>query len=161
MATVLYGEVVDKKFLDARFFNATHDSEFKVDYVMILRYLCKEHIQIVGILLLMTLTSAILGFFLGFHIHITACNMTTNEYLKWKQVQQWHKKETQKFQEALKYGNVPCKSNDRDEKSVIRHLSTSEVDVARTEPVEEVAVFGKDDTKGIFDPGPMPKHIYE
>jgi hypothetical protein len=161
MATVLYGEVVDKKFLGAKVLNAANDSEFKIDYVVILRYLCKEYAQIVCVLMLMTVVSVILGIFLGFHLYITACNMTTNEFFKWRQVKQWHEKETQKFRKALTYGKVENVSNDNDEKSGVHHISTSEIDVGCTGPVEEVAVVEKDDIKGISDPVPMPKYIYE
>lgn len=160
MTRLLYGEVVDKKFLDAKISNAVNDSQFTIDYVMILRYLRKEYAQIVCVLLLMTVVSVILGIFLGFHLYITAWNMTTNEFFKWRQVKQWHKKETKKFQKALKYGTVGSVSNGNDKKSGLRHISTSGDDVACTGPIKEVAVLEKDDKEVISDPGPMPKYIY-
>ncbi|KAL3800172.1 hypothetical protein HJC23_001093 [Cyclotella cryptica] len=137
MAAVLHGDAVDKKLLDPTFLNADNDTDLKIDYIAVLRYFCKEYPQIMCVLLLMTVVSVILGIFLCFHLYITAQNMTTNEFFKWRQVKQWHKKETQKIQLALKYGKVKSVFNGNGAKSGLRHLSNSDVDVACTGPLKK------------------------
>ena len=156
MTTVLYGEVVDKNLINATFFNSATGIEVKADYIIVFHYLCMKYFEIIGVLLLMTVMSVCLGAFLGFHLYITARNMTTNEFFKWKIVHKWHKEETRKYQRALKNGTVrkvPTQ-NGPDE-------STSDIDVGCTGPVGEVAASEADADKDTFDPGPIPKNIYK
>lgn len=156
MTNVLYGEVVDKNLLNATFFNSATGIEVKADYIIVFHYLCMKYFEITGVLLLMTVMSVCLGVFLGFHLYITARNMTTNEFFKWKAVRKWHKKETRNYQLALKKGTVlkvPIQ-NGPDQ-------YTSDINVRCTEPVGEVATSEADEDKHALDPGPIPNNIYK
>ncbi|KAL3785135.1 hypothetical protein HJC23_013294, partial [Cyclotella cryptica] len=155
MATALYGEVVDKNLLSATFFDTSSRTEVKADYIIVFHYMCMRYFEIMGVLLLMTVMSVCLGMFLGFHLYITARNMTTNEFFKWKAVHKWHKKETRKYQLALKNGTFlkVSKQNGPDQ-------SVSDLDVGCTGPIGEAAVSEAEEDKHAFDPGPIPQNIY-
>ena len=160
MGTVLYEEVLTNNLLNATFYNAATGMMIKADYFIILHYLCMRHFEIAGVLLLMTIMSVCLGIFLCFHLYITSCNLTTNEYFKWRAIRAFHKKETKKYQQALKDGAISTSS----EKTV--HITTklsgqsrSDFDTGCTGPVEEASP--KVDFEETFNPGPIPKNIYK
>ena len=158
VASVLYGEVLDKNLLNATFFNAITGAEVQADYIIVFHYLFMRYFQISGVLLLMSVMSLMLGIFLGFHLYITSRNMTTNEFFKWRSVKKWHKKEQQKFQESLK-------EKRRSTKSDIRTKLAKQVpdgDVGCTGAVSDKSQkTGELKDDDIIDPGEMPKNIYE
>ena len=158
VASVLYGEVLDKNLLNATFFNAITGAEVQADYIIVFHYLFIRYFQISGVLLLMSVMSLMLGIFLGFHLYITSRNMTTNEFFKWRSVKKWHKKEQQKFQESLK-------EKRRSTKSDIRTKLAKQVpdgDVGCTGAVSDKSQkTGELEDDDIIDPGEMPKNIYE
>ncbi|KAL9191346.1 hypothetical protein ACHAXT_001052 [Thalassiosira profunda] len=156
MATVLWGQVLEKDLLNATFFNGMTGAEVEADYIIIFHYIFSRNMPICAVLLLMSVMGVMLGAFLGFHICITSFNMTTNEQFKWKRVKQWHKKERKRYEKALKEGNVAAKSNP----GMMAKQVSSDVDVGCTGPVAGGAkpdVIAEDD---IIDPGPMPRYIY-
>lgn len=164
MGTVLYGEVVDKNLLNATFFNAVTGTEVNADYIIVFHYMMMRYFEICGVLLLMTVMSVMLSIFLGFHLYITARNMTTNEYFKWKAVRRWHKKMKQKYEETEKEGRFGRtnteESSSRDGSSFSEQVS--DVDVGCTGPASAVKPSKqKAVDNDCFDPGPMPKNIYE
>ena len=85
-------------------------AEVQSDYIIVFHYLFARHCQICGVLILMSVMSVVLGIFLGFHIYITAFNMTTNEFFKWRSVKRWHKREKAKYDQAIKDGKIAKKS---------------------------------------------------
>lgn len=161
MGTVLYGEIVDKKLLSATFYNAATGLQVQSDYFIVMHYLCMRHFEIVGVLLLMTVMSAFLGAFLGFHLYITSVNMTTNEFFKWRAVRKFHRKETKRYQKALKSSTVQSSTQKNIAVQALANQSVSDVDVSCTGQVEEEAPSKIDENDEIFDPGPMPKNIYK
>ena len=83
--------------------------------------------------------------------------MTTNEFFKWRSVKKWHKKERQRFQEALK-------DKKRSTRSDIRAKLAKQVpdgDVGCTGLTDESSQTGELGDDDIIDPGEMPKNIYE
>ena len=61
--------------------------------------------------MLMSVMTICVGVFLAFHLYITSQNLTTNEFFKWRSVRRWHKKERQKYEQALKDGTIRAKAN--------------------------------------------------
>jgi hypothetical protein len=106
MASVMYGEILEKDLLNATFFNVGTGVEVKADFVIVFHYIFRRHFQLCGVLLLMSVMGATLGIFLGFHLYITSLNMTTNEYFKWRSVKRWHRKERLKYEAAMKNGMI-------------------------------------------------------
>ena len=156
MASVLYGEVLDKNLLNATFFNAITGAEVQADYIIVFHYLFMRYFQISGVLLLLTVMSLMLGIFLGFHLYITSRNMTTNEFFKWRSVKKWHKKERQKFQDALKDKSRSPKSDIR--ATLAKQVPDGDVGCTGLTDKSQTRELEDDD---IIDPGEMPKNIYE
>ena len=161
MGTLLYGEVLDKNLLNAIFYNAATGNEVKADYFIVLQYLMMRHFEIVGVLLLMSVMSVFLGIFLVFHLYITACNMTTNEFFKWRAVKKFYKKEKTRYQQALKDRKVDTKVKSGSAKAALLD-HTSDTDVGCTGSVGNTTLKdGEDNGENIFDPGLLPKNIYK
>jgi len=153
MATLMYGEVIEKDLLNATFFNAVTGAEVEAGNIIVFHYLFARHFQICGVLLLMSVMAVVLGMFLSFHLFITSRNMTTNEFFKWGSVRRWHKKEKLKYEQALKDGKIGSKSN-----AGILSKQVPDGDVGCTGPVAaESDIIADDD---IMDPGPMPENIF-
>lgn len=134
--------------------------EVKADYFIILHFLMMRHFEIMAVMLLMTVMSACLGIFLGFHLYITSVNMTTNEFFKWRAVKRFHKKETKRYQQALRDGKV--KLTGKKSESVAKSAEdTSDVDVGCTGPAGEATPSKAEEDDEIFDPGPTPKNAYK
>eukprot|EP00956_Cyclotella_meneghiniana_P014906 scaffold22587_cov70-Cyclotella_meneghiniana.AAC.3 len=139
--------------------NQATGDEVKADYFIVLQYLSMRHFEIVGVLLLMSVMSVFLGIFLVFHLYITACNMTTNEFFKWRAVEKFHKKEKKRYQEALKDGKVkPVTKNGSAKTALADH--SSDTDVGCTGPLSNATLKDGENSKEIFDPGLMPRNIY-
>ena len=94
--------------------------------------------------------------------------MTTNEFYKWRQVKKWHKKEKAKYKEALAGGLL---SEIIGRKKTAKMGEIPDVDVGCVGPVDAAGenlksegcdYDGKnEDAKGMIDPGPFPKNIYD
>jgi hypothetical protein len=160
MGTVLYGEVIDKYFLNATFLNATTGIEVRTNCITVMNFLFANYFEIAGVLLLMSVMTVVLGTFLGFHLYIASYNITTNEYFKWRAVRKFHKKETRKYHQALKDGtvrNIP-KENDL---TRLPEQILLDVDVGCSGPVGEGTLWESHNENGFFNPGPLQKNIYK
>ncbi|KAL3768972.1 hypothetical protein ACHAW5_005540 [Stephanodiscus triporus] len=155
MASVMYGEMLEKDLLNATFFNVATGVEVKADFVIVFHYLFRRHFQLCGVLLLMSVMGATLGIFLGFHLYITSLNMTTNEYFKWRSVKRWHRKERLKYEAAMKDGMKVKKCDSALLSQQVPDGDVGSVGASAGEPPSDIIA---DDV--IFDPGPMPKNIY-
>lgn len=155
MASLMYGEILDKDLLNATFFNASSGVEVKADYVIVFHYLFMRHFHIAGVLLLMFVMGVTLGMFLGFHIYITSLNMTTNEYFKWRSVKRWHKKERQKYLAAMKNGMTVKKS---DPTLLSRQVQDGDVGCVGTSAGEPPSDIITDDV--ILDPGECIRKVF-
>jgi hypothetical protein len=155
MASLMYGEILDKDLLNATFFNASSGVEVKADYVIVFHYLFMRHFHIAGVLLLMFVMGVTLGMFLGFHIYITSLNMTTNEYFKWRSVKKWHKKERQKYLAAMKNGMTVKKS---DPTLLSRQVQDGDVGCVGTSAGEPPSDIITDDV--ILDPGECIRKVF-
>ncbi|KAL3786585.1 hypothetical protein ACHAWO_010200 [Cyclotella atomus] len=165
MGTLLYGEVIDHDLLNTTFHNEILCSLFqcggeegKASYVIILHHLIRSHMQIVGVLLLMLFIVVCLGIFTAFHLYISSRNMTTNEYYKWKELRKKHDKMTDRYLQALKDGTVQIGKRKRDASA--SNESSSDVDVGCMGPIGDAARSEATDEE-IYDPGPMPKNMYD
>ena len=65
-----------------------------------------KHLWIVLAFCLMVTMCFVLGAFFSFHLWLTAKNMTTNEFYKWKDIKAWHKETNVKYQQALRSGAI-------------------------------------------------------
>ena len=106
VASLMYGEVKERDLLNATFYNAMTGEIVKTDTMIVIHYLFMRYFQLCCVLVLMSVMSVLLGVFLAFHLYITSCNMTTNEYFKWRAVKKWHKKMRLKYERAAKSGEV-------------------------------------------------------
>ncbi|KAL7432692.1 hypothetical protein ACHAXH_008494 [Discostella pseudostelligera] len=156
MTSVLYGEIKEKDLLNATFYNAMTGEVVQTDYMIVMHYLFMKHFQLCGVLILMSVMSVLLSIFLAFHLYITSCNLTTNEYFKWRAVKKWHKTMRLKYEKAVKTGKVSEKS------SVSKQVKDSDDgDVGCTGPKAggnlSSEIIEEDE---IINPGPMPVNIY-
>lgn len=156
MATVLYGEVIEKQLLRATFFNAATGEEVPASRSIVFHYLFARHFQICGVLLLMSVMAVMLGLFLAFHLYITSRNMTTNEFFKWRSVRHWHKTERRKHQQALKEGKTGAKSSAG---TVSEQVPDGDVGCMGPAISDSSPQVIADDE--VVDPGPMPRNIYD
>ena len=72
LSFLFYGEVLDKKLLEATFFNPTTGEEFTANWFIISQYLFQRHFCISGVVLLMSVMTFVLGGFLTYHIWLTS-----------------------------------------------------------------------------------------
>mmetsp|Transcript_23835 Transcript_23835/g.37379 ORF Transcript_23835/g.37379 Transcript_23835/m.37379 type:complete len:421 (-) Transcript_23835:99-1361(-) len=161
---ILYGEVMDKDLFNASFFNAVTGAEVHADSWIVFHYLFLRHTQLCSIFVLMSVMSVVLCIFLAFHLYITAINMTTNEFFKWKSVRRWHKKEKQKYEQSLHYmDGASKKANSDSNKSSHVSGELSDVDVGCTGPRGELlrqsSASSMPDSE-VMDPGDFPANIY-
>ena len=63
-------------------------------------------------LALRLLTRFVIYFFVMEQVYLTSINQTTNENTKWSDVRKWHKKQTKRWNEAVKKGLVKEKKKD-------------------------------------------------
>lgn len=106
VASLMYGEVKERDLLNATFYNAMTGEIVKTDTMIVIHYLFMRHFQLCCVLVLMSVMSVLLGVFLAFHLYITSCNMTTNEFFKWRAVKKWHKKMRLRYERAVKSGKL-------------------------------------------------------
>lgn len=106
LAMLFYGEILQKKLLEATFFNRYTGKELHADKWIIFQYLFSKYTVEAALLLLMFVMSIALGLFLGYHAWMTSNGFTTNESYKWSQVQKWYKRELKRYNNAVKKGLV-------------------------------------------------------
>lgn len=158
-AMILYGEIVEKKLLTATFVNAVTGEEVKADKTVVFHYLFARHFQLCTVLMLMSVMTICVGVFLAFHLYITSQNLTTNEFFKWRSVRRWHKKERQKYEQALKDGTIRAKANASPMPSS-KQVPNDDVGVGCMGPVAADSLQQVIADDEVIDPGPMPKNIY-
>jgi hypothetical protein len=154
MASVLYGEILDKDLLNATFFNVATGVEVKADFVIVFHYLFMRHFQLCGVLLLLSVMGVTLGIFWGFHLYITSLNMTTNEFFKWQSVKRWHKIERLKYEAAMKDGMMPKKCDSKLFSQQVPDGDVGCVGTAASKPPSDI--IANDD---ILDPGECKRKI--
>jgi len=98
----LYGSIIIYKLLvgiierlnlfEATFINvATGEEVHEVDFFLVGQYLTMQYFPIVGLGILLSGMSLVLGFFVLFHLYITSRGMTTNEFFKWRDVRKLYR----------------------------------------------------------------------
>ena len=116
-----------------------------------------KHVWIVVAMLLMLTMCFVLGAFFAFHLWLTAKNMTTNEYYKWKEIKAWHKDATATYQRALRIGAIRADGG----KTMASGVTYYQIRSKSTERDEEKN-SGDEGTDGIIiNPGPMKKNAYD
>jgi palmitoyltransferase len=161
LSFLFYGEVLDKKLLEATFFNPATGQEFKADWFIITQYLFQRHFYISSVVLLMTVMTFVLGGFLTYHVWLTSRGMTTNESVKWGQVRKWHKQESKRYQHAVKNGLVSEQMDASNASSVVTDGDVTCTGAADPAPTANGQRGEKETGTPIYDPGPMPKNIYD
>ena len=93
-----------------------------------------------------------------FQIYITSLNQTTNEAGKWSDINQWYKSQKKKYNEALKKGLVsPEKTAKLTEAPDLRDNDVTCTGASKQQSQQEPS--GQE--QNYFDPGPVPKNIYD
>ena len=117
-----------------------------------------KYVWIVVAFLLMLTMCFVLGAFFAFHLWLTAKNMTTNEYYKWKEIKAWHKDATAKYQRALRTGAIRADGG----KTMASGMTYYQIRNKSTERDEEKSSSGDDAKDGIIiNPGPMKVNAYD
>lgn len=153
-------EITKHKLWEVTFYNVSTGAEFNATWFVVIQYLFQKHQVCAGVYLVMAVMCVVLGLFLGWHCWISSRGMTTNETSKWGQVKKWHKKETKRYQEAVKAGTVAVSSGKEKEinKPIVSDGDVTCVPGTAAAP-EQDDDENEDDDK-IRDPGPMPRNIY-
>jgi palmitoyltransferase ZDHHC4 len=173
------GEVKDKKLFDLVFFDRATGEEFKADWSIVLQYLFTRRMGEAAGLAVMFVMGIALACFLGYHIHLTNRNMTTNEAGKWQDINAWYKKEQKKYKDAVKAGLVtppPTTTSDQTTAttttttSSTMEVSDADVTCTPTLTVGTTATANEDNSNNsatpsppvtnIIDPGPVPPNLY-
>ncbi len=158
------GEIIDKKLFEVTFFNIRTKEEFKANWHVVGQYLFVNKTFESGIFVVMLVMAIVLGIFLGYHVYLVSFGMTTNENDKWNQVRTWHKQHLRKYREALKKGLVkPPKKNDtisQEQVEVIEGDVTCTTGMAQSSGKQQSQSSSEKEEEVYFDPGPMPKNIY-
>ena len=89
-------------------------------------------------------------------IHITNNNRTTNEDAKWADIKAWYKKEQKKYKDAVKKGLVKPKADSKASSGI---PEVKDGDVSCTGG--GAGIQESQEAPEYFDPGPMPKSIYD
>jgi palmitoyltransferase ZDHHC4 len=173
------GEVKDKKLFDLVFFDRATGEEFKADWTIVLQYLFTRRMGEAAGMAIMVVMGIALAFFLGYHIHLTNRNMTTNEAGKWQDINAWYKKEQKKYEDAVKAGLVtppPPTTTTLDQNTVTTTTTNSTIEVSDvdvtctpTPRVGTTTTAHEDNNHSttpsqpatrIIDPGPVPPNLY-
>eukprot|EP00594_Rhizosolenia_setigera_P002744 CAMPEP_0178954168 /NCGR_PEP_ID=MMETSP0789-20121207/8836_1 /TAXON_ID=3005 /ORGANISM="Rhizosolenia setigera, Strain CCMP 1694" /LENGTH=319 /DNA_ID=CAMNT_0020635531 /DNA_START=302 /DNA_END=1261 /DNA_ORIENTATION=- len=161
-------------FLDER----TGEHVFKTNKV-IFNYIVSQHSALSGVYLLVVVMGLCLYGFLAFHVMLVYCNMTTNEFYKWRVIRKWHSESKKNYLKALKEGKVigNTSSPNVPGKSTANAVVTEALDDAN---VGCIGISLPENSKGnkmehkltildqargyrnktIVDPGPMPSNVY-
>lgn len=157
------GEIKEKKLFEVTFYNIRTKEEFKANWHVVAQYLFVNKTFEAGAFVLMLVMGIVLGLFLGYHAYLVSSGMTTNESDKWNQVRSWHKQHLKKFREALKKGLIkPPTANST---ASPEHVEVTDGDVSCTTGIaplknDKTQAAPKNEEEQYFDPGPMPKNIY-
>lgn len=100
MATLFYGEILDKGLLTATFFDRFTGEEVGTSHWILFQYLFQSHFAEAAVLILMGAMSMALFLFLSYHIWLTSRGLTTNESYKWDAILKWHKIQSKRFREG-------------------------------------------------------------
>ena len=99
---------------------------------------------------------------------MTTVGQTTNENAKWGDIRDWHKRQSKKYKQAIKDGKIkppsPAQSETKDVTSIetpTPSLDADENDVTCTGATGKSDVQSSSQHPDYFDPGPMPKNIYD
>lgn len=158
---LFYGEVVEHNLWQVKFYNVATGEEFGASYFVVFQYLFQRHLVVAAVLLLMSVMALVLGMFLGWHIWIASRGMTTNECAKWDQVKAWHKKQTKRYNQALKEGLVaPDKEKERAPAPRVADGDVTCTGAAPTAKTNEDEKDELDDIPVLTNPGKLPKNIY-
>lgn len=116
-----------------------------------------KHLWIVLAFCLMVTMCFVLGAFLSFHLWLTAKNMTTNEFYKWKDIKAWHKETNVKYQQALRSGAIRADEG----LSMASGLTYYQMKSDSVKRDEERG--GNESTNDgiIINPGPMKSNAYD
>lgn len=159
------GECEDRDLFNAIFFNAETGEEVEADLLVIAHFMFMKHFQLFSVFVLMFAMVVVLGLFFLFHMYMAANGMTTNEYYKWKNVKKWHRKQRQKYEEAVILGKIKTGGSDG---GVMAMGEMAEVDVGcvgtSTMPKSSddgEASQNEGKSNEIRDPGDLPKNIYD
>jgi hypothetical protein len=94
-------------------------------------------------------------------VYLTSVGQTTNENSKWGDIRHWHKRQKQRYEEAVKLGKIKTTENgnnvevppvDDGDVTCTPGKGPSQTDASRQEHSANL---------DYFDPGPVPKNIYD
>jgi len=119
------------------FFHRKTGAAYPATTTIVLQYLFQRLPLQSGVFVLLSVMSVVLLLFLGWHCWIASRGMTTNEYVKWKQVHKWYNGELHRYHNRTADETMPVQHKDNDDDTTDEH-----------------------DTQQVYHPGPKPKNIY-
>ena len=109
-AYLFWEQIQVQNLFNAQFRNTITGESVPATNAIIIAYLYHWNTGVFGCFVLQLVLSVCFLFFLLFHIMLICCNMTTNEFYKWRLVKKWHRQATIRYQRALKEGRVAVKN---------------------------------------------------
>lgn len=164
LANLFYGEILDKKLLQVTFFDRYSGEEIQNSKYIVFQYLFNKYLLEAAVLAMTTILGAALILFLGYHVWLTSRGLTTNESYKWDQVKKWYKRELQRYNDAVKNGEIVTAGQpDASQPAVV----VTDGDVTCTPGMNDSANSNskinkqvRSDDNAVSHPGPNPVNIY-
>jgi hypothetical protein len=93
---------------------------------------------------------------------LTSFGQTTNENSKWGDIKYWHKRQKQRYEQAIKDGKIKKTDND----SIVDKPPVDDTRDVTCTPGNDSKKSARDEENSTtkldyFDPGPVPKNIYD
>lgn len=105
-ALLFLEEIEEKDLWNQQFLMKTTNEIIPASPKVICHYFLLRHTGVCGCFLLQVVLGICFTGFLAFHIMLVCRNMTTNEFMKWRQVRKWHKQAKKKYLKAVKEGRT-------------------------------------------------------
>ncbi|VEU34098.1 unnamed protein product [Pseudo-nitzschia multistriata] len=140
-------EITTKRLMDMTYFDRATGEKVNASKFLIFQYMFARRSKEIGVTLVMFLMGIALTCFLGYHIYITSMGQTTNENSKWGDVKKWYKAKQKMHRAAVEEAKVnPFETSTNSERST---------DIGNAHGDSE-----KQESQESFDPGPIPKNLY-
>eukprot|EP00526_Cylindrotheca_closterium_P013730 CAMPEP_0113604890 /NCGR_PEP_ID=MMETSP0017_2-20120614/2033_1 /TAXON_ID=2856 /ORGANISM="Cylindrotheca closterium" /LENGTH=353 /DNA_ID=CAMNT_0000513339 /DNA_START=278 /DNA_END=1336 /DNA_ORIENTATION=- /assembly_acc=CAM_ASM_000147 len=155
------GEIRDKQLLELTFFDRATGEEVESTWFIVLQFLFAQETAICTVMIVMGVMALALGGFLGYHVHITSKNQTTNEDDKWKDVLKWYKTEKKRWDEAVAAGLVkPDETEEPTNEKKGPVVGDGDVTCTGASAAPAESQEGKSPDDEYFDPGAEPKNLH-
>lgn len=99
VATLFYGEILEKELLTVTFFDRFTGEEVETSNWILFQYLFQSHFAAASVWIIMFAMSIALSLFLFYHVWLTSRGLTTNESYKWDAILKWHRTQLKRYRD--------------------------------------------------------------